>query len=109
MKAAIQEERAGPAMYGDPKRGGLSGRLDYDPAAHGLVRSCPFCGSDLIELCNTHTPSYWLECQSCEGQAHGESPNSYSLDSERAFVESHGAAIRSAIARWNCRVPAEGN
>ena len=53
---------------------------------------CPFCGSVRLEACNTHTPSFWVECLDCDGQAHGEHrPKSYI------------AALKSAVVAWNRR------
>lgn len=34
---------------------------------------CPFCGSRKPEVLNTHTPSYWVECDSCDAQISGRS------------------------------------
>ena len=36
------------------------------------VKPCPFCGAgrESLELCNTHTPSYWIACQ-CTAEVHG--------------------------------------
>lgn len=61
------------------------------------VYPCPFCGSDDIELTNTHTACYWCECQNCGAQVTGEA---YEGDhSENA----HKVAALSAIKAWNTR------
>ena len=53
---------------------------------------CPFCGSDNLEVCNTHTPSFWVNCFDCEGQAHGKYR-------EGQFK----AAMLNAVDAWNRR------
>lgn len=63
------------------------------------INPCPFCGSGNIELHNTHTPTYWMECQGCGARATGQSFNVYG-DSE----DSHLAAAQSALTAWNRRV-----
>ena len=56
---------------------------------------CPFCGSENLEVCNTHTPIFWVNCFDCEGQAHGE-----------YFANSFPKALASALEKWNCRAKA---
>jgi len=59
---------------------------------------CAFCGDIEISLENTHTASYWLECQRCGAQVNGESePGNSILD--------HECAAFSAIEKWNSRKP----
>lgn len=63
-----------------------------------VLLPCPFCGSSNVELVNTWTACYWLECE-CGAQIDGESfPNDYSL-------ADHEKSKRSAIEKWNRRVP----
>ena len=64
------------------------------------LRPCPFCGSGNIELINTHTPSCWVECLDCEGQAHGEPVRPKGNYQTRKHFEQ---AIKSAIKAWNRR------
>jgi len=66
------------------------------------VRSCPFCGSGDIDLCNTHTALYWMECQSCGAQVDGK--NRGDLD---PGDECHLEAARSALETWNHRAGGE--
>lgn len=63
------------------------------------VKPCPFCGSGMIELENTHSAAYWMECQGCGAQVDGESFTNHP-DNE----ESHLAAAQSARTAWNRRV-----
>lgn len=58
---------------------------------------CPFCGSYDIELCNTHTPSYWVECEGCGAQIHG--PHSEYEDDARGHIDSANSAANA----WNER------
>jgi Lar family restriction alleviation protein len=66
------------------------------------VKPCPFCGSTDLELCNTWTASYWIECLWCGAQMHGESFNE-GWDHLQLRMR-HVKAKESAIKRWNSRV-----
>lgn len=75
------------------------------------VLPCPFCGetefeTDLVEggiqLVNTHTASYWIECP-CGAEVHGESFERCRT-MQRSGVEKHRKAAESALALWNARV-----
>lgn len=80
---------------------------------------CPFCGSEELELCNTHSPSFWVECE-CGVEVHGEAfatrtSQSYSAEPEGPNEADYAGlrpifrkAADSAIAAWNRRQPAKG-
>jgi len=55
---------------------------------------CPFCGSRNLEVWNTHTPSFCVNCFDCEGQAHG-----------KYRPKSFPKALASAVDAWNRRAP----
>lgn len=61
------------------------------------VYPCPFCGSDDIQLRNTHAAYYWVECQGCRALVHGEP---YEADHSES---AHKMAALSAIKAWNTR------
>lgn len=72
------------------------------------VAPCPFCGNQTInadkhvedggiELKNTHTASYWVECGNCTAEISG---SNFDGHNERT----HKAAALSALAAWNDRV-----
>lgn len=66
------------------------------------VKPCPFCGSRDLELQNTHTPSYRIECQSCPATISGE----YGPDlvgGRYGSERQHRASAESAVAAWNRR------
>ncbi|MBS1722627.1 MAG: Lar family restriction alleviation protein [Armatimonadetes bacterium] len=91
-------------VYGGPEHGGFSGGLAYDEAEHGNLLPCPFCGSDELEVCNTHTPYYWVACE-CSAEIHGDyDPDRYRLDTEDEFRRVHETALQSAVDMWNKRV-----
>lgn len=87
--------------------------------AHAALLPCPFCGGTDLELSNTHTPSFRVECHGCEASSHGEyfeSPRkrntrfSYSANPQGEFEAAYAdlwpeyrQAADSAIARWNSR------
>lgn len=62
------------------------------------LKPCPFCGGEDLELQNTHTASYWIECLSCGCELHGEA---FSPDDD---FQAHHAAKDSAIEAWQRRV-----
>ena len=65
-----------------------------------FLKHCPFCGSTEVVLENTHNPSYWVECQDCEAQIHGES---YGSRKDYGSIASHKKSAKSAINKWNGR------
>lgn len=66
------------------------------------LKPCPFCGSEDLDLCNTHTASYWIECQCCTAQVHGKSFGD-KFPSELQTRRHHRSAADSAITKWNAR------
>lgn len=81
--------------------------LELEPEDH--VLPCPFCGRTVLELCNTWTASYWIECGECGASAHGEAfgGNIDSSDecNDEQWEECHAKAKASALAAWNRRTP----
>ncbi len=82
------------------------------------LKLCPFCSSTNVDLANTWTPSFWVECNECGAQVHGDSfegPDrkdrfSYSKEPTSTFEATldqlypeYQAAAQSAIDRWNTR------
>jgi hypothetical protein len=65
------------------------------------VLPCPFCGAAEVELRNTHTAAYWIECW-CSAQVHGIQFGG-DVPSEKLTMGAHMAAKDSAIERWNRR------
>ena len=78
---------------------GAAGVICMRPTTEELL-SCPFCGCEEAEVINTHTPSYWVECNNCNGSAHGECFNVGNKKSEKV---AHKMAFLSAIKAWNLR------
>jgi hypothetical protein len=67
------------------------------------VKPCPFCGAgrESLELCNTHTPYYWIACQ-CAAEVHGlaYSVGRHGVEGEK---RQHALAKKSALEAWNRR------
>lgn len=66
------------------------------------VKPCPFCGSRDVELCNTHTATYWLECQGCGAEVSGKAYGT-NTPSEKQTPRQHRLAVVSALVAWNRR------
>ena len=59
------------------------------------LKHCPFCGSNLPQLINTHTPSYWIECEcGCELHSCGDYNNT---------KQGHKKSALEVIEKWNER------
>lgn len=92
-------------------------------APNEKLRACPFCGHTNVELANTWTPSFWVECEDCCAQVHGVAmPQKdddcchYSADPqaehERKYAdlpEHYREAADDAIWAWNRRTPPAGD
>ena len=81
----------------DKRQGGFRS-AKYDPIHDPGLLGCPFCSgpSDTLEVVNTHSASYWIECP-CGAEHHGGT--GYEGHSRHA----HRKAMLSAIAAWNNR------
>jgi Lar family restriction alleviation protein len=77
--------------------------LHYEPGVDPPLLPCPFCGGTDMEVENTHTPSYAVECEDC-GAAIGTPPGLTDGAKTRA---NHRRAFLAAISAWNTR-PKEG-
>ncbi|VVE28629.1 hypothetical protein PPN31114_03534 [Pandoraea pneumonica] len=105
--STMTHEIAGLTTYGGVHHFSASMDDDGTHAGHALL-PCPMCGGNDLELANTHTPSYWIECCDCETQAHGDLPEGGggTIRTRRACLRLHKAAIESAVAKWNARAAA---
>ncbi|MDE2098435.1 MAG: Lar family restriction alleviation protein [Patescibacteria group bacterium] len=74
---------------------------------------CPFCGSSSLQIGNTHTPSYWVECEDCGAAVYGKG-YPYSKKEHSGFhshllygttlPKPYVLARMAAIKAWNRRV-----
>ena len=83
---------------------------------------CPFCGSKDLEIGNTHTPIFWVECLDCGAEKSGqhfavnkEPKKPYSYDQNPLYSCAHTTndwtklpkeyqkAFHSAVSAWNTR------
>lgn len=82
-------------------------RNDKDPSginhfkldARDQVKPCPFCGGTDVEMANTHTAYYWIECATCGAEHSGAASGGSS-------VSAHRAAARRTLEAWNTRATA---
>lgn len=83
----------------------FSGGFDDDGNHHGqTLLPCPFCGKDdALEICNTHTPVFWIECE-CGAERHGEYIDGAGNTSTKAeALANYTKALVSAVNNWNTR------
>lgn len=77
--------------------------IKYESGIDEELEPCPFCGSTVVDIHNTHSPSYWAQCE-CSAQIDS---NDDQDDSEYSAKESckkaHKNAFKSAIDNWNTR------
>lgn len=83
----------------------FSGSFDDDGNHHGqTLLPCPFCGKDdALEICNTHTPVFWIACE-CGSEMHGEYVDGAGNvpNHEQAYAN-YRQALVSAVSTWNTR------
>lgn len=83
-----------------------------DGEHHNRLKPCPFCGTkDDLEICNTHTESFWIACRNCGVEVTGPRPQRQrggkiltAERAERVFAE----AMELAIEQWNTRAALKG-
>jgi len=68
-----------------------------------VLKPCPFCGSEAIEILHTHTPSYWAECTGCGVRLSGIYYEIKNRRSKRSALAAHRMSFHSAIRAWNER------
>ncbi|EAM1616371.1 hypothetical protein EU642_22310 [Salmonella enterica] len=91
-------------IYGDP--GDFSGSYDDDGQHMGhQLAPCPFCGrDDELAICNTHTPLFWVECESCEAEKRGEyDPFVTVSKTEEEARKGFERVLKTAVDAWNTR------
>ena len=87
-------------IYNESPHAGHFNFRVVDADAADVFNPCPFCGGRDIELANTHTAHYWVECKGCEAQV----PDPKSPRSKSQYA--HRQSAHRAIFAWNRRVPA---
>lgn len=98
----MNEIRKGFRLSGGTDYVGVSFTDDGDHDGHAL-RNCPFCGGADLEICNTHSPAYWIECVTCGAECPGEVENEGSCATELEALKAHNRALLSAVECWNQR------
>lgn len=83
-------------------------KIGKDYSAHGTINSidslkpCPFCGSTELEVWNTHTPVYTVEC-ACGASMRGACAEDGKIRSKKRLIDLHFDAISLAVEAWNKR------
>ncbi|WP_416187168.1 Lar family restriction alleviation protein [Hafnia paralvei] len=68
------------------------------------LNNCPFCGSDQMQVENTGTANYWVECSLCTAQG-----AVVAADDEEEIIDAlsmiiiHTEVFNEAIRLWNAR------
>lgn len=85
---------------------GFSASSECTTADIARLRECPFCGGRDMDIVNTHTPCYWVECNDCETQKHDVDGSGNPLPDEASARAAHEASVERVIAAWNTRTVA---
>lgn len=100
-------------IFGDRKNGFSASYQDDGDDGHNPTPAlfpCPFCGSaDDLQMHNTHSPSYWVQCDNCGAEKHGKLPYGYAggrIRSAGRCASLHAHARFNAAHGWNERTPA---
>lgn len=67
------------------------------------VLPCPFCGSPHLNISNTHTPSFTVECDNCDAQISGGYCGGAPFKSRPAALRAYRRAFKRAVEAWNKR------
>ena len=82
-------------------------KLHLTPKELEDIKPCPFCGSFDLQLKNTHTAAYWIDCNSCREDGFDIRVGGESFDehyvSEMIPLKNHKRAKKSALLAWNRR------
>lgn len=62
-----------------------------------LIKDCPGCTNDLVDITNTHTPYYWIECNVCGLELH----DARILVSRKDSLKMHKESFLHVIKKWN--------
>lgn len=86
-------------VYGDDKIG-FKGAGESDDEH---LEPCPFCSSRSIVIHNTHTPSYWAECNDCGAEGPRTTYPRREARSRAGVRKQHEAVFTEAVILWNTR------
>jgi len=83
--------------------GGWGATYEHDDYAPELL-ACPFCGRPAAEICNTHSPAYWVKCNFCDAEGPGSDTwDGWTPESRERCEQLHRAALADAVEQWNTR------
>lgn len=89
-------------IYGNDEAGWFASYEPDDQAPE--LRACPFCGRPDAEICNTHSPAYWVKCNFCDAEGPGsEAWDGRTPESRERCKQLHRAALLDAVKQWNTR------
>jgi hypothetical protein len=73
------------------------------PKFESQLKPCPNCARTItLEICNTHSPSYWVACE-CGAEFHGGGRDLPRRASRAVALQAHRDAMARAIKGWNSR------
>lgn len=91
-------------IRGDAKNGFSAHYNEEHTKQDASLKPCPFCGSTDLELGNTHTPYYSVQCTTCSAEVHGAYSYGNRIRSAVNCLRVHRKAFNSAVEAWNNRV-----
>ncbi|RJT37392.1 Lar family restriction alleviation protein [Rahnella woolbedingensis] len=76
----------------------------YEDGIDMPLKPCPFCGSDLMQVENTGTACYWVECSLCTAQgAVVAAADEEQIVDTVTMKTIHAEVFNEAIRSWNIR------
>lgn len=92
-------------IYGNAT-GGYHASGDYEANVDPELGACPFRGSQNVTAGNTHSPSYWAECEDCGAHGpHGDAGREgfKRIGTKVKCERLHRTAFSNAVEFWNKR------
>jgi len=88
-------------FLGDNKQGWSCGQ--FRKTDDDKLKPCPFCGGTNLEMVNTHTAAYWVQCETCGAECGDPTPYGSRLMTKAFAMKIHRASFRRAAKAWNTR------
>lgn len=90
-------------INGDSQQGFSAHYDETKTKEDAKLKGCPFCGSENVEIGNTHTPAYFVQCVDCNAETHATYTYGKALKTRKQCQREHQRSFMSAVDAWNTR------